>query len=113
TAEERKRAGGAGVYYHLDYHGGPRSYQWINTSPLPKIWDQMSLAKQYGADRIWIVNVGHLKGYELPLEYFMDLAWETSRWTSTNSPNTPGCGPPANSAPPMPPRSPICSGSTP
>ena len=84
TAEERKRSGGAGVYYHFDYHGGPRSYQWLNTSPLPKIWDQMSLAGQYGADRIWIVNVGHFKGYEFPLEYFMSLAWDTNRWTSDN-----------------------------
>jgi len=84
TAEERKRAGGAGVYYHFDYHGGPRSYQWLNTSPIPKIWDQMSLAGQYGADRIWIVNVGHFKGYEFPLEYFMGLAWDTNRWTSDN-----------------------------
>ena len=81
TAQERTRAGGAGVYYHFDYHGGPRSYQWINTSPLPKIWDQMTLAKQYGADRIWIVNVGHFKGYELPTEFFLDLAWNTDRWT--------------------------------
>jgi hypothetical protein len=77
TADERKRSGGAGVYYHFDYHGGPRSYQWINTSPIPKIWDQMSLAKQYGADRIWIVNVGHFRGYEIPIEYFLDLAWDT------------------------------------
>ncbi len=77
TADERKMGGGAGVYYHFDYHGGPRSYQWINTSPIPKIWDQMSLAKQYGADRIWIVNVGHFRGYEIPVEYFLDLAWDT------------------------------------
>lgn len=84
TASERKRSGGSGVYYHFDYHGGPRNYQWINTSPLPKIWDQMSLAKEYGADGIWIVNVGHLKGYELPISYFMDLAWNTSRWTNKN-----------------------------
>jgi len=84
TVEERRRAGGAGVYYHFDYHGGPRSYQWINTSPIPKIWDQMSLAKKYGADRLWIVNVGHLKGYELPMEYFMDLAWDADRWTNDN-----------------------------
>jgi hypothetical protein len=84
TAEERTRSGGAGVYYHFDYHGGPRSYQWINTNPIAKIWDQMSLAKEYGADRIWIVNVGHFKGYEFPLEYFMDLAWNTNSWTNNN-----------------------------
>jgi hypothetical protein len=85
TAEERKRAGGAGVYYHFDYHGGPRSYQWLNTSPIPKVWDQMSLAGQYGADRIWIVNMGHFKGYEFPLEYFMSLAWDTNRWIHDNT----------------------------
>ncbi|MES1166801.1 MAG: glycosyl hydrolase 115 family protein, partial [Pseudomonadota bacterium] len=84
TAAERNRPGGAGIYYHFDYHGGPRSYQWLNTSPIPKIWDQMSLAKRYGADRIWIVNVGHFKGYEFPLEYFLGLAWDTNRWTNGN-----------------------------
>ena len=84
TAEERKRSGGAGIYYHFDYHGGPRSYQWLNTSPLAKIWDQMSLAKQFGADRIWIVNVGHFKGYELPMEYFLSLGWNSDRWTNGN-----------------------------
>ena len=84
TPEERRRVGGAGVYYHFDYHGGPRSYQWINTNPIARIWDQMALARRYGADRIWIVNVGHLKGYEFPLEYFMHLAWDPGRWTSEN-----------------------------
>jgi hypothetical protein len=82
--EERKRSGGAGVYYHFDYHGDPRSYQWLNTNPIAKIWDQMTLAKQYGADRIWIVNVGHFKGYEFPLEYFMNLAWNTDLWNNSN-----------------------------
>jgi hypothetical protein len=85
TAAERSRPGGAGIYYHFDYHGGPRSYQWLNTSPIPKIWEQLSLAKRYGADRIWIVNVGHFKGYEFPLEYFMGLAWNTDRWTGENT----------------------------
>jgi hypothetical protein len=83
TPAERRRRGGAGIYYHLDYHGGPRSYQWINTSPIAKIWDQMSLAEEYGADRIWMVNVGHLnKGDELPLEFFLGLAWNPMRWSN-------------------------------
>ncbi len=84
TAGERERSGGAGIYYHFDYHGGPRSYQWLNSDPLPKVWDQMSLAKQYGADRVWIVNVGHFKGYELPMQYFMDLGWNSDKWTNDN-----------------------------
>ncbi|PYI82350.1 MAG: glycosyl hydrolase, partial [Verrucomicrobia bacterium] len=57
TDGERKRKGGAGIYYHLDYVGGPRNYKWLNTVPLPKIWEQMNLAWHYGADRLWIVNV--------------------------------------------------------
>jgi hypothetical protein len=84
TKDERNRSGGSGIYYHFDYHGGPRSYQWINTNPVSKIWDQMSLAKEYGADRIWIVNVGHFKGYELPLEYFLSMSWDTDRFNGHN-----------------------------
>ena len=83
-ADERKRPGGAGIYYHFDYHGGPRSYQWLNTNPISKIFDQMSLAKQYGADNIWIVNVGHFKGYEFPMEYFLRLGWRTSSFGGDN-----------------------------
>jgi len=77
---ERKRTGGAGVYYHFDYVGDPRSYKWINTNPLPKVWEQMNLALQYGADRIWVANVGDLKPMELPMEFFLNLAWDSARW---------------------------------
>ncbi len=84
TEAERKRSGGAGIYYHFDYVGGPRNYKWINTNPIAKVWEQMTLAKEYGADRIWIVNVGHFKGLELPIEYFMDLGWNTKQWTNQN-----------------------------
>src|SRR5208283_1231276 len=80
TPEERARAGGAGIYYHFDYVGDPRNYKWIDTNPLPKVWDQLSLAAKYGADRLWIVNVGHFKGYERPMEFFLRMAWAPSRW---------------------------------
>lgn len=75
TPAERKRSGGAGIYYHFDMHGGPYAYQWINTNPFPKIWEQMTLANAYGANRIWIVNVGDLKPLELPIEFFIRMAW--------------------------------------
>ncbi len=74
TAAERNRKGGACVYYHFDYVGGPRNYKWIDTNPIPKIWEQMNLAHHYGADRIWIVNVGDLKPMEFPLEFFLTMA---------------------------------------
>ena len=80
TADERKRAGGAGIYYHCDYVGGPRNYKWVNTVPLPRIWEQMNLALHYGADRLWIVNIGDIKPEEVPLEFFLTLAWNPSAW---------------------------------
>jgi len=80
TAEERKRSGGAGIYYHFDYVGDPRSYKWLNTIPIVKVWEQMNLAYRYGADRIWIVNVGDLKPMELPIDFFLNMAWKPERW---------------------------------
>ena len=82
TAEERKRSGGAGIYYHFDYHGGPTDYRWVNTSPISRTWDQMSLAKQYGADRIWVVNVGKFKNIEFATDYWLNLGWNVNRWTN-------------------------------
>jgi hypothetical protein len=80
TGEERKRSGGAGVYYHFDYVGGPRNYKWLNTNPIAKVWEQMNLALQYDAKRIWIVNVGDLKPMEFPIEFFLDFARDPQRW---------------------------------
>jgi len=80
TAEERKRSGGAGIYYHFDYVGDPRSYKWLNTNYLPKVWEQMNLALNYGADRIWVVNVGDLKPMEFPIEFFLTMARTPGRF---------------------------------
>jgi hypothetical protein len=84
TEAERKRPGGAGIYYHFDYVGGPRNYKWINTVSIPKVWEQMTLAKEYGADRVWIVNVGHFKHVLLPTEFFLNMGFNAGRWTNKN-----------------------------
>jgi len=75
TLGEKPRPGGYGLYYHFDYVGGPRNYKWINTNPLPRIREELNLAKAYGDDRIWIVNVGDIKPLELPITFFLDYAW--------------------------------------
>jgi hypothetical protein len=72
---DQPRKGGYGIYYHFDYVGGPRNYKWLNTNTLPRIWEQMHLAHAYGANQIWIVNVGDLKPMELPISFFLDYAW--------------------------------------
>ncbi|MBO0359173.1 glycosyl hydrolase 115 family protein [Hymenobacter sp. BT186] len=76
---DKPRAGGYGIYYHFDYVGGPRNYKWLNTNPLPRIWEQMHLAHEYGANQIWIVNVGDLKPMELPISFFLNYAWNPDR----------------------------------
>lgn len=70
-----QRAGGYGMYYHFDFVGGPRSYKWLNTVQVSRIWEQMGLTYEHGVDRIWIVNVGDLKPMELPISFFLDYAW--------------------------------------
>ncbi len=87
TRDEIGRPGGAGVYYHFDYVGGPRSYKWLNTVPLPKVWEQMHLAYRYGATRLWIVNVGDLKPMEVGVQFFLDYAWDPERWPAERLPD--------------------------
>lgn len=84
-----KRSGGYGVYYHFDYVGGPRNYKWINTNAIPRIWEQMNMAYEYGVDRIWIVNVGDIKPMEYPTEFFLDMAWNPRRFNADNIGNYP------------------------
>lgn len=76
TAENRGRKAGWGLYYHFDYHGAPISYEWINSTPLPKIWEQLTMAYEYGVRDLWIVNVGDIRPDELPLSYYMALAYD-------------------------------------
>ena len=84
TKEMLKRSGGYGMYYHFDYRGGPISYEWINQTPLHKIWDNMTTAYDVGIRDIWIVNVGDLKPMEFPLDYFMALAYDYETWSKPN-----------------------------
>ena len=84
TPAERQRSGGAGIYYHFDYVGGPRSYKWLNTNYVPKIREQMNLAWKYGATRTWVVNVGDLKPMEFPISFFLDMAWNPATFNPGN-----------------------------
>ncbi|NEU70164.1 glycosyhydrolase [Spirosoma agri] len=76
---EKPRKGGYGIYYHFDYVGGPRNYKWLNTNPLPRIWEQMHLAWEYKVRDIWIVNVGDIKPMEFPISFFLDYAWDPEK----------------------------------
>jgi hypothetical protein len=75
-----ERAGGYGLYYHFDYVGDGRNYKWVDTIDTANTWEQLDLAREHGVDRLWVVNVGDLKNEELPLQFFLDYAWDAERW---------------------------------
>jgi hypothetical protein len=84
-ARERRRSGGAGVYYHVSYYGRPRDYLWLCSTPPALIAEEMTKAYDYGADQVWILNVGDLKPAELDIEFFLNLAWNPHTWNGTNT----------------------------
>jgi hypothetical protein len=45
------------------------------------------MAYDYGIKDVWIVNVGDLKFNEVPLAYFLELAYDFDKW-GTNAPNS-------------------------
>lgn len=73
---EQQRKGGSGLYYHLAYLGNPHSYTWLSTMNPALIYQELKKSYDYGADRIWIANVGDLKPVEYNIDLFMDLAWD-------------------------------------
>ena len=78
--QEQSRKGGAGIYYHLSYHGDPASWIWL--SPLSPAFISSELTKAYtfGARKIWVFNVGDIKPAEKELSFAMALAWDVERW---------------------------------
>ncbi|REH29664.1 glycosyl hydrolase family 115 (putative glucuronidase) [Kutzneria buriramensis] len=70
------RPGGYGLYYHFDFVGPGRCYKWNDTSVIANTWEQLNQAFEYGITRLWVANVGDFKGNELPLQFFLDYAWD-------------------------------------
>lgn len=85
--DKKHQVGGYGIYYHFDYVGGPRNYKWINTTQIERIWEQMNLAYQYGARKLWVVNVGDIKPMELPISFFLDFGWDPEAITAKDLQN--------------------------
>lgn len=76
NAEEQKRSGGAGVYYHTSYWGRPHDYLWLNSTNPVLMWEEMTKAFEFGSKNIWILNCGDIKPHEYNIELFLDMAWD-------------------------------------
>lgn len=80
----KQHPGGYGMYYHVDLHGAPRAYQWLNMTQIQHMWEQLILTYQYGVDKMWILNVGDLKPNEFPTDFFLRMAWNPTSYTADN-----------------------------
>lgn len=83
--EEQKRSGASGVYYHLSYLGGPHDYLWLTTTSPSLISYEMTKAYQFGANRLWVLNVGDIKPSEMETQFFLDMAWDVKKWNPGNA----------------------------
>ena len=75
-AEQQKRSGGGGVYYHLSYWGRPHDYLWLTTTQPGLIYSEMKAAYDHNCRKLWIVNVHDPKVAAYDLEFFLDMAWD-------------------------------------
>lgn len=46
---------------------------------LISVWEQLNVAISFNTTQVWILNVGDLKMLETPLEWFLDIAYDSSR----------------------------------
>ena len=82
---EQKRSGRAGVYYHVSYLGVPHSYLWFSTTPPALMYEELRKAYDTTADRVWLLNCGDLKGAEMQVSFFLDLAYDIDRFSPDNA----------------------------
>lgn len=75
-AEQQKRPGGGGVYYHLSYWGRPHDYLWLTTTQPGLIYSEMKAAYDHNCRKLWIANVHDPKVAAYDLEFFLDMAWD-------------------------------------
>ena len=85
NAQEQRRKGGSGVYYHLSYLGTPHDYLWISTTAPMLMYEELLKAYCAGADRYWLLNVGDIKPMEMEIQHFFDMAYDFGAFNYDNA----------------------------
>ncbi|OUJ72130.1 glycosyl hydrolase 115 family protein [Hymenobacter crusticola] len=78
NAEEQRRPGRSGVYYHASYWGRPHDYLWLSSTHPALIREEMMKAYALQADGLWVMNVGDLKPLEYNTQLFLDMAYDAT-----------------------------------
>ncbi|WP_207531640.1 glycosyl hydrolase 115 family protein [Desertivirga arenae] len=82
TPAERKRKGGAGVYYHASYWGRPHDYLWLSSTNPALMREEMTKAYIMDARKIWVLNIGDIKPAEYNMQLFLDMAYNVDPFMS-------------------------------
>ena len=83
--KEQTRSGGAGIYYHTSYWGRPHDYLWLNSTNPVLMWEEMAKAYEFQSRDLWILNCGDIKPHEYNIELFLDMAWDMTSFTQSQS----------------------------
>ena len=82
---ERKRPGGAGVYYHATFWGAPAAYLWLGSTDPSLMWEEMMKAYHFNARNLWVLNVGSIKPVEFLNEFFLAMASDVDAFAKPES----------------------------
>ena len=82
---ERRRPGGAGVYYHATFWGAPAAYLWLGSTDPSLMWEEMTKAYHFDARKQWILNVGSIKPVEFLTDFFLAMAFDIDAFQKPSS----------------------------
>jgi len=82
---ERKRPGGAGVYYHATFWGAPEAYLWLGSTDPSLMWEEMMKAYHFDARKLWVLNVGSIKPVEFLTDFFLAMAFDADAFEKPTS----------------------------
>lgn len=85
NAQERKRPGGSGMYYHLIFWGRPAGYIWLASTDPSLMWEEMMKAYHFGTRAFWILNVGSIKPCEFLMQFYLDMAFNADAFKNPSS----------------------------
>jgi len=86
--EERKRPGGAGVYYHATFWGAPAGFLWLGSTDPSLMWEEMTKAYHFDMRELWVLNVGSIKPVEFLNEFFLAMAFDIDAFAKPKSVQT-------------------------
>jgi len=87
NAEEQRRPGGSGMYYHAIFWGAPAGYTAVVSTDPALMREEMMRAYHEKTRAFWILNVGAIKPSEFMAQFFLDMAFNADAFEDPQSAN--------------------------